>query len=190
MLYGIVLFSALGIFLVMFTIMLIRTTKHIDRTAKKLGNEPGGYLGPAGEPRWDGVLPEKVDDYVEPCYVYEDNHECTEPQPEHGRIIGYRISPTLVIHSRTEININSPVLFNYIERLTGKLLNLSDVKVLLQNWDAISDLRVKAGDDPLEKEDFWFTHQGLPVVYSVDRDVYYTKAMSYPECWYLLILKR
>ena len=190
MLIKILLFGALGIFLILFVIMSISTMRHIDTTSKKLGNEPGGYQGPAGEPIWNGVLPEKVDDYTSPRYVYEDNHECTEPQPEHGRIIGYRISPTLVIHSRTEININSPVLLSYIERLTGKLLNLSDVKVLLQNWDAISDLRVKAGDDPLEKEDFWFTDLGLPVVYSVDRDVYYTKAMSDPECWYLLILKR
>ena len=146
--------------------------------------------GPAGEPQWDGVLPKKVDDYTSPRYVYEDNHECTEPQPEHGRIIGYRISPTLVIHSCSEYAVIPPILAEYLDRLGGRMLREPDIDILLQNWDAISDLRVKAGDTPLKRDNFWFRIDDVPVVYYIKNGSYGLNVMAFSDFEALLILKR
>ena len=74
-------------------------SKQRKRIQDELSGKAGVYVGPAGEPIWNGKLPEKVDDYTEPRYVYENLVESTKYLPENGRIIGYRISPSLVIHS-------------------------------------------------------------------------------------------
>ena len=107
------------------------------------------YKGPAGEPLWNGRLPTRFSDYKEPRYVYENLEESTDYLPENGRIIGYRISPELVIHSRVKDSMNAGDFRRYVERFGGKLLNLEDVMLLLKNWEQISLLRQKAGDSPL-----------------------------------------
>ena len=122
--------------------------------------------------------------------VYEDNHECAEPQPEHGRIIGYRISPTLVIHSCSEYAVIPPILAEYLDRLGGRMLREPDIDILLQNWDAISDLRVKAGDTPLKRDNFWFRIDDVPVVYYIKNGSYGLNVMAFSDFEALLILKR
>jgi hypothetical protein len=155
-------------------------------TRKKSTDKNSGSIG---ESRWDGVLPKKVDDFTSPRYVYEDNHECAEPQPEHGRIIGYRISPTLVIHSCCEYAVTPPTIAEYLDKLGGRMLRELDIDILLQNWDAISDLRVKAGDTPLKKETFWYQSGDSPVAYYIKNSSYWPNAMVFSDCKALLILK-
>lgn len=48
---------------------LISVTKERKRVQDELSGKEGVYDGPAGEPLWDGKLPEKMDDYTKPCYV-------------------------------------------------------------------------------------------------------------------------
>ena len=55
--------------------------------------------------------------------------ESTKYLPENGRIIGYRISPSLVIHSRVQRTKLSSVAL-YRDRLGGKLLEFSDINPL------------------------------------------------------------
>ena len=86
------------------------------REGKIFSGDPTVFDGPAGEPRWNGNLPEKVDDYTEPRYVYENLCESTEYLPQNGRIIGYRISSNLVLHSHCLESINPPRLNKYIKR--------------------------------------------------------------------------
>ena len=189
----IVLFVAVGIFLILFTMLFVRflkATSSTEKTEKKLGDKPGGYQGPAGEPIWDGALPVMVKDYTSPRYVYDNGYESTEYLPEHGRIIGYRISPSLVIHSHSKYSVNPPMLMDCLNRLGGRLLRASDINVLMQNWDAISDLRVKAGDTPLKKDNFWFRCDDEPVAYNIKNSSYWPNAMAFSDFEALLILKR
>lgn len=81
-----------GIFVFLLCLAVIMAIYYGNRTKKELSGQPGVYKGPAGEPRWDGKLPAKADDYVCPRYVYENLVESTDFLPENGRIIGYRIS--------------------------------------------------------------------------------------------------
>ncbi len=148
------------------------------------------YAGPSGEPLWNGKLPEKVDDYTVPRYVYENLVESTEYLPENGRIIGYRISPTLVIHSRIKELVNPPVLLRYVERYGGKMLNDNDAYVLSNNWNEIMALREKAGDIKLKKLEWcWIKHNGYPVAMNIYRGVY-KDLICIPDAWEALILKR
>ena len=39
--------------------------------ADELSSKEDMFKRPTGEPQWHGILPNKVDDYVEPRYVYE-----------------------------------------------------------------------------------------------------------------------
>lgn len=148
------------------------------------------YDGPAGEPLWNGKLPEKVDDYTVPRYVYENLVESTVYLPENGRIIGYRISPTLVIHSRVKELVNPPVLQRYIARYGGKMLDEKDAYVLSNNWNEFMKLREKAGDVKLKKIEWcWVMYNGFPVLMNIYRGVY-KDLISIPDAWYTLILKR
>ena len=154
----------------------------------KLSGKDGVYVGPAGEPLWNGKLPEKVNDYTKPRYVYENLVETTICQPENGRIIGYRISPNLVIHSRIQQVSPSSVAL-YRDRLGGKLLEFSDVRILATAWQEISDLRVAAGDKPLEGKSIYATHLGSVVVCNIDAMTWdHPDSTSLKE--HLLILKR
>lgn len=49
-----------------------------QQNQKELSGQPGVYKGSAGEPRWNGKLPAKADDYVQPRYVYENLVESTD----------------------------------------------------------------------------------------------------------------
>ena len=117
LLLGTIIVSAV-IFVAFFIVCLRNVSKQRKRIQDELSGKAGVYVGPAGEPIWNGKLPEKVDDYTEPRYVYEN-----------WRIIGYRISPSLVIHSRVQRTKPSSVAL-YRDRLGGKLLEFSDINPL------------------------------------------------------------
>ena len=176
------------IFIALFIFCLIKVSKMRQRVQDELSGKDGVYVGPAGEPLWNGKLPEKVDDYSKPRYVYENLVETTVCQPENGRIIGYRISPKLVIHSRTQ-RLKPSSVAPYRDRLGGKLLEFSDVRILATAWQEISDLRVAAGDKPLEGKSIYATHLGSVVVCNID-----AMTWDHPESTslkdHLLILKR
>ena len=59
------------LFLLFFIVCLCNVSKQRKRIQDELSGKAGVYVGPAGEPIWNGKLPEKVDDYTEPRYVYE-----------------------------------------------------------------------------------------------------------------------
>ena len=109
------------IFIALFIFCSTEVSKMRQRIQDELTGKAGVYTGPAGEPLWNGKLPEYVDDYTKPRYVYENLVETTVCQPENGRIIGYRISPRLVIHSRTQ-KVKQSLVAHYRERFGGKLL--------------------------------------------------------------------
>ncbi len=176
------------IFIALFIFCLIKVSKMRQRVQDELSGKDGVYVGPAGEPLWNGKLPEKVDDYSKPRYVYENLVETTVCQPENGRIIGYRISPKLVIHSRTQRLKPSSVAL-YRDRFGGKLLEFSDVRILATAWQEISDLRVAAGDKPLEGKSIYATHLGSVVVCNIDAMTWdHPDSTSLKE--HLLVLKR
>ena len=176
------------IFIALFIFCLIKVSKIRQRVQDELSGKDGVYVGPAGEPLWNGKLPEKVDDYSKPRYVYENLVETTVCQPENGRIIGYRISPKLVNHSRTQRLKPSSVAL-YRDRFGGKLLEFSDVRILATAWQEISDLRVAAGDKPLEGKSIYATHLGSVVVCNIDAMTWdHPDSTSLKE--HLLILKR
>ena len=181
-----------GIFVFLLCFAVIMAIYYDNRTKKELSGQPGVYKGPAGEPRWDGKLPAKANDYVQPRYVYENLVESTDFLPENGRIVGYRISPDLVIHSRVQYNVNPPVLNRYIRRLGGKLLTPDDVLTLSDNWQEVSALRVKAGDEPLGKFQFWCSsEEGFPVCSNLqDGNIILEDMIGFAKFDAPLILKR
>ena len=180
---------AASVFVLLFLFMLFNIAQLRRKARKELSYEAGVYTGPAGEPQWKGQLPEKVDDYTEPRYVYENLTESTDYLPENGRVIGYRISPGLVIHSRVMTNIHAPSVGSYMERLGGKLIEAEDMPALLKNWDKISKLRKQAGDSPLNKKEFFGTYRGLLVIYSA-QNLAYKDISGFRDVWAQLVLKR
>lgn len=180
------------VFFALLIFCLIVVSKTRKRAQDELSGKKGVYKGPAGEPQWSGKLPAKVNDYVCPRYVYENLVESTEYLPQNGRIIGYRISPVLVIHSRVQYNVNPPVLKSYIRRLGGKLLDPFDVLELRDNWKEVSALRIKAGDKALGKFQFWCCSQeGFPVCAKEhDRYIFLEDMIGFDRFYAPLILKR
>ena len=159
-----IIFILLGICAFLFCFVFVVAILQGNKTKRELSGQAGVYKGPAGEPQWDGKLPAKVDDFVCPRYVYENLVESTDYLPENGRIIGYRISPDLVIHSRVQYGVYPPTLKSYIRRLGGKLLTPDEVLTLLGKWSDVSALRVKSGDKTLGKFQFWCSSkEGFPV---------------------------
>ena len=118
---------------------LIMTYSQIDRN---LADNSEDYI-------WKGRLPTVVFDYTEPRYVYENLVESTKYLPENGHIIGYRISPELVIHSRIFNSVCIGLSKDRIKKVGGKLMNNKEVEILLDNWEQVSILRQKAGESPL-----------------------------------------
>lgn len=184
----------LGALLTLLFVLLVFTFWFVvrmnKRTEEELSFSSKCYEGPAGEPLWNGILPTSVDDYTEPRYVYENLKESYDYFPENGRIIGYRISPTLVIHSRIHPSLNLPDLSFYIERYGGKLLNLDECWLLLDNWDKVSQLREKAGDTPLNVKTFWALSAQLLIA---EVDVHGRSCQDiagFNNVWCALILKR
>lgn len=177
-------------FIYLFVLAMSNLTEQAN-IADELSGKEDMFKRPTGEPIWYGKLPDKVDDYVEPRYVYENLEESTEFLPENGRIIGYRISPELVIHSTVRYVVNPPILSRYIERLGGKMLNETEVSLLKRNWNEISKLRVKSGDEPLAKSVIclWFDMMGHPYAMNFE-DGYYRDNFCNRNFSCALVLKR
>lgn len=183
-----IIIIAVVVFVTLFIFCVVNISKERQRIRDELTGKEGVYKGPAGEPLWNGELPEKVDDYTTPRYVYENLVETTECQPENGRIIGYRISPSLVIHSRTQLVEPSSVTL-YRDRFGGELLNVAEVKTLVTVWQTVSELRVTAGDKPLESKFVYATDRGSIIVCNLNEMTWeYPDASSLET--HLLILKR
>ena len=177
-----------AIFVALLVFCLIKVSRERQRIQDELSGKEGVYDGPTGEPLWNGKLPEKVNDYTKPRYVYENLVETTEFRPENGRIIGYRISPSLVIHSRVQ-KVRQSLIPHYLDRFGGELLNFSDVKTLVPVWQKVSDLRVAAGDKPLGGKFLYATNRGAVVVCNINNMTWeYPNFTSLEE--HLLILKR
>lgn len=187
---GIIFYVLLTLFLVLLAFVIWTVVRTRQQAWEELSFSFKCYKGPAGEPLWNGILPTSVDDYTEPRYVYENLKESCDYLPENGRIIGYRISPELVIHSRINPSLNLPCLSSYISRYGGKLLNLNECVVLLDNWDKVSQLREKAGDAPLDVKTFWaLSDQSLPIEVNVYRRTC-RNMVGFNNVWCALILKR
>ena len=176
------------LFVAFLVFLLIKVSRERQRIQDELSGKEGVYGGPAGEPWWNGKLPEYVDDYTKPRYVYENLVETTEFRPENGRIIGYRISPSLVIHSRVQ-KVKPSAVTLYRDRFGGNFLEFSDVKTLVPVWQKVSDLRVAAGDIPLEGKFLYATNCGSVVICNI-----HDMTWEYPNFTslegHLLILKR
>jgi hypothetical protein len=170
----IIIIVAGTLFFVGFIALFVKFFTTIGKVSDKLSGNPDVYKGPTGEPQWHGVLPDKVDDYVEPRYVYENLVETTEFLPENGRIIGYRISPTLVIHSTIESEITPGVFYDFVERLDGELLELCEIALLKDNWYKISELCIKSGQKILLEDTLWFDNfNDNPLVINFGNDYCY-----------------
>ena len=108
------------------------------------------------EVEWNGKLPAKVDDYVRPRYVYENLVESEKLDFSQGHIIGYRISPTLVIHSMVGIGGYGHMdIAKFAEYYKGQMLSYPEAQILLSCWDTVDNMRKKAGDTPLPFGPFW-----------------------------------
>lgn len=187
---SIIFYVLLTLFLVLLAFVIWTVVRTRQQAREELSFSSKCYKGPAGEPLWNGILPTSVDDYTEPRYVYENLKESYDYLPENGRIIGYRISSELVIHSRINPSLNLPCLSSYISRYGGKLLNLNECVVLLDNWDKVSQLREKAGDAPLDVKTFWaLSDQSLPIEVNVYRRTC-RNMVGFNNVWCALILKR
>lgn len=189
--FMIIIFSILlMLFCATFAFIIWAVARIRQQVREELSSSSNCYKGPAGEPLWNGTLPTSVDDYTEPRYVYENLKESYDYFPENGRIIGYRISPTLVIHSRINPSLNLSCLSSYISRYGGKLLNLDECKILLDNWDKVSQLREKSRDNPLDVKTFWaLSEQSLPIEVNVCRKTC-RDITGFNDVWCALILKR
>ena len=133
----------------------------------------GDFSGLGDEPVWKGNLPKMVNDYVKPRYVYENCVEKETYDKSCGRVIGYRISPTLVIHSMIAGNsccdVKDAIAFK--NKYCGSFLDKNDVKVLRKKWDIVSKMRTDIGDTPLPKIWFWAEVDGVLEVHHYKKDV-------------------
>lgn len=152
----------LNVSLCVFCIILGRYNMKYSRYMhnKLLRNEQTVFTDPntlfIGE-KWTGHLPQYVHNYTEPRYVYANGKESIFLQKNNGNIVGYRISPTLVIHNKVFANActRDKITPLFIEKYGGSLLTKKDVAVLHKNWQRISLMRVAAGDDALPESCFW-----------------------------------
>lgn len=163
------------------------------KTAISTSDTPEGFPADAPWPglgqeqKWEGTI-SPVTDYVNPRYVYDDGTESETPTQGHGRVIGYRISPELVIHSQVgyggrwgERHISA-----FMDCFGGKLLTGKEASVLRKNWETVSAMRQQIGDAPLPKPFFWrVDHHGYAVAASWDSE---TLEYMPNEC--AIILKR
>lgn len=115
--------------------------------------EFGNFSGAGDERYWSGKIPAKVRDYTKPRYVLDNGEESERPPlPGSARwVVGYRISPTLVIHSMLTCNCfcDDDIARAFQDRYGGSFLTYDDALVLQQNWNKVSEMRQKAGDTPL-----------------------------------------
>ena len=107
----------------------------------------------------DISLPERVDDFAVPRYVYQNGVECKKPNSKNGRIIGYRIGPSLVISAKIS-DANNKLQRNEVSAHIacdgGKLLNHDEANVLRYYWDTLDEMRCAVGDGPLPTPYFWY----------------------------------
>jgi len=151
---GLFIFLIAGILLK----FLVGTSSGASSTFIPKGFPDGiSWQGLGDEPKWEGTLPKHVIGYREPLYVYENGVESEKPAKENGRVIGYRISPTLVIHNMVAGGNGwfREHIRPFIERYGGELLDADDVKVLRQNYQAVDKMRQKIGDSKLPRR-FWY----------------------------------
>ena len=120
------------------------------------------FSGLGDEPVWTGYLPCSVDDFVEPRYVYEDLFESETPVEGHGWVIGYRISPKLVIHSMVGVNNcwGEDEAYAFAQKYRGSFLEREEVNTLRRKWAKVSQMREAIGDGPLPQDRFWAREDG------------------------------
>lgn len=178
--------TVLSVFWLLKSLKDFKKATSVPDTAEGLpANAPWKGLG--REPKWEGTI-SPVTDYVNPRYVYGDGAESETPMQNHGRVIGYRIGPALVIHSQvgygsrwSEHHIGA-----FMDCFGGRLLTKDEAEVLRKNWDTVSKMRKKIGDAPLPKPFFWrVDRQGYAVATSWDEDL-----MEYNPSRCSIILKR
>ena len=114
------------------------------------------WNGLGDEPKWEGEIP-VVTDYTEPRYIYANGHESSTYNKYGDMVVGYRISPTLVIHNMVAGGNGwfREHIRPFIERYGGELLNAEDVAILRKNYPAVDAMRKKAGDAGLPRR-FWY----------------------------------
>ena len=166
------------VFVLLVTILAKARWRFVERYVKYCSDKVVA-VGPAGvryqfsnfsglgdEPLWTGCLPCSVDDFVEPRYVYEDLFESETPVKDHGRVIGYRISPTLVIHSMVGGNHcwGCDAAYAFATTYRGHFLEREDVNILRQNWSKVSQMREDIGDEALPTAWFWAKEDGMKMV--------------------------
>ena len=152
---------------VLFISTCVITAKWRKFIQDELGYKTGALRGSLGEPLGDVKLPQTVKNYTEPRYVYENLVETIEYQPDNGHIVGYRISPSLVIHSCI-LHSNPYLVELHCNCVGGKLLNYSDVRTLAAMWKKISKLRVAAGYKPLKGKFVYATFCGSLVICNIN----------------------
>lgn len=128
--------------------------------------------------------PATVNDYTIPRYVYANGRESPEYEPENGRIVGYRIAPNLVINSHVYTGTSLRLCQNY---MLSHLLREKDVLLLEKNLTALSSLRAKSGEEPLNFSRFWAKKDGFPVIVNLEKNQYWT--VSNEQKTYPAILK-
>ena len=129
--------------------------QHDEVTEIKLPQ--GSKLSGLKPVKYNGKLPEKVDNFVLPRYVYENLAESESFDPSQGQIIGYRISPTLVIHDMVGSmeGWSEYDTTEFAKKYNGHLLSWHEAQVLLAYWKHVSQMRQDAGDTPLPEGMFW-----------------------------------
>jgi len=152
-----------AIFSILCSFKIIEINYKIDHQDSSLAEDDDSETLPKVKnlsryPAWRGNLTIIADDYAVPRYVYENGVELKKPNPENGRIVGYRIGPELIIHEVTAPakgwTKNDIELF--IGYFGGRLLSHSEANILRKNWDRISDMRMAVGETPLPVPYFWY----------------------------------
>ena len=124
---------------------------------------------------WNGKLPDKVNDYFRPRYVYENLVESETLDPSQGHIIGYRIGPSLVIHNMTGSgDWSKEKAAEFCQYYKGSLLTWNEFQILKCCWKYVSKMRQDAGDIPLPDEGmFWiYGLEQTPYPYKKDKSLF------------------
>lgn len=155
---GSIIFVASIVIAIIGCFVFLRYVEPISQTKDVPKGFPDGitWNGLGDEPKWEGEIP-VVTDYTEPRYIYANGHESSTYNKYGGMVVGYRISPTLVIHNMVAGGNGwfREHIRPFIERYGGELLSPEDVAVLRKNYQAVDKMRKKAGDSTLPRR-FWY----------------------------------
>ena len=156
-------------------VMLVIAKKMVSKSYEKPETKKESKILPpfdenySGLPaiEWNEKLPDKVDDYVRPRYVYENLVESETLDPSQGHIIGYRISPTLVIHDMVgRGSWSKDATVEFCKYYKGTLLTYNEFQTLKCCWKHLSKMRQDAGDIPFPEGGlFWiygYEQMGYP----------------------------